>query len=137
MGTLNDTLTLFAEKLKTIDSITESSIDLKTQQPARGVSASVALVSRPYNVQRKAERYQTTVTLRAAESYPVAEFYELLEQEGARSVFNLFRGPYTAPVRLSNGAAVIIENVRNVELRAPEPGGAVVRRCVFDALVML
>ena len=141
--TIFETLGLIAEKLKTIDGINSAGVDLKDQQPGYGTAALVTLIRAPYNSQRPIDRFECTITLRAPQTVPLAEFFAYFDRDAdpatpnARSVFRLFRGPVSSPVVLSNKAAVIVEQVRDVELRAQDPGGVVVRRCVFDVAVSL
>ena len=137
--TIFETLGLIAAKLKTLDGITSAGLDPKEQQPGHGTGALVALQRAPYNSQRAVDRVECSITLRAAQNVALADFFAYFDRDpdNARSVFRLFRGSTASPVILSNKAAVIVEQVRDVELHTLDPSGAVLRRCVFDAAVWL
>ena len=119
--------------------ITDAGLDLKTQQPGRGVDALVAVSRIVYNPQRTVDRFECSITLRASASVPLAEFFPYLDAtaEEPRSVYRAFRGTTASPDVLSNKAAVIVQEAGPVELRAQEPSGVAVRRCVLSVLVML
>ena len=137
--TIYETLQAIALELKTVPGISDTGIDLKTQQPGHGTSASVTFQRAPYSSQRPVDRFECTITLRASESVTLADFFAFFDRDtdNVRSVYRHFRGPNASPKLLNNGAAIIVEQVRDVDLRIQEPGGAVVRRCVFDVAVSL
>ena len=139
MKRILETLQLIADKLKTVPGITDTGLDIKTQQPGSGVSASVALVSVSYNPQRPTDRFECTITLRAAQSVLLSEFYAYLDAttDEPRSIYRLFRSSTASPDVLSNKAAVIVQGARDIEIRSQDAGGVALRRCVFDVLVIL
>ena len=120
MQRIHETLVLIADKLKTVPGITDAGLDIKTQQPGNGVDALVAVARIVYNPQRTVDRFECSITLRAAANFPISDFFPYFDAttEEPRSIYRAFRGPTASPVLLSNKAAVIVQETGPVELRA-------------------